>query len=195
MTNIVDFNNSDGLPPGVIQKLNHNFWSVVQKIIAPEVVVVAGATEPNPRTNETLFYNTATGDLYIWSEYNGTWGWEKIDIGYIHVDSDDPYNASIRPQNPYIRKNEFMWISTNPNDVPCPIWFWGTSGSITTPGWVSFGAFVVNTIAGSFTSTGVFYSMMDAITNYSRETDWTYSPGFCNAVKAIIANPGNYPLS
>lgn len=41
MSNIVDFNNSDGLPPDVVRKLNNNFWHVVMKMFDPDVGRVA----------------------------------------------------------------------------------------------------------------------------------------------------------
>ena len=109
MTNIVDFNNTDGLPPLVIQKLNNNFWNIIRKIVDPEVVMVSGSTLPNPRTNETLFYNNDTGDLYIWKKIDASnWGWVLTDIGYIHIDDKAPYDPSCT----YTRVSEFIWINT-----------------------------------------------------------------------------------
>lgn len=191
MTNIVDFNNSDGLPPWVIQKLNHNFWGVVQKIIKDQIVMVASVTEPSPRTDETLWYKTDTGDLYIWREFEGEWGWDKIDIGYIHVDLTNPVSST------YSRKNEYIWISTGSSDVGDPIYVWIVNpvGGATTPSWVPLGTLMVNIMITSFTASSVFYAMMSAITSYSTKDQWEHSAGFCQAVKDIIANPSGYPLA
>lgn len=96
MSNIASFNNSDGLSPWIVQKLNNNFWSIVQKISDPEIVMVSGSTFPEPRTNEAMFYNTDTGDLYIWGEYipagqsDPVDGWVKTDLGCIRVEDRAP---------------------------------------------------------------------------------------------------------
>ena len=116
MANIVDFNSSDGLPPWVIQKLNHNFWGVVQKIVEDQVVMVASITEPSPRTDETLLYKTDTGDLYLWSLFENNppspspqephWDWKKLDLGFIHIDPDTPWDSDYR------REEEVLWYET-----------------------------------------------------------------------------------
>lgn len=193
MANIVDFNNSDGLPPWVIQKLNHNFWGVVQKIVEDQVVMVASVTEPSPRTDETLWYKTDTGDLYIWREFEGEWGWDKIDIGYIHVDPDDPVNST------YTRKNEYLWISKNSNDKSDPLWIWildPRQPDATDPTWISIsvliGSIVVN---GLSTNMSPIHSALWADLHSADKIDWETSAGFCNAVKDIIANPNNYPIT
>lgn len=174
MTNIVDFNNSDGLPPLVIQKLNNNFWNVIHKIIEDEIVIVASVTAPEPRTDETLWYKNDTGELYIWREFDGNWGWDKIDIGYIHVDTVGPYDSGVT----YTRKNEFIWIATNPNHgISPPIYFWGDDprGEYGT-GWYPF-EFFVEMLVYNY----VMYGMtMD---------QWLSSYEFVEAVKYIHDNP------
>lgn len=179
MINIVDFNSSDGLPPWVIQKLNYNFWGVVQKIVDNEVVIVAGVTEPTPRTDETLWYNTETGDLYIWREFNGHWGWDKIDIGYIHVDPDTPPVAAAREENPYVRKNEFLWIaygatlSHNTN-----LFIWTIAPGSSSPNWYSLGFLI--------------YALSQESILYLDKNDWLSSLGFVEAVKEIHNHPNDY---
>lgn len=166
MTNIVDFNNSDGLPPWVIQKLNNNFWNVVYKILDDQVVMVAGVTEPTPRTDETLWYKTDTGDLYIWREFEGEWGWDKIDIGYIHVDDNPPGVSS------YQRENEFLWIDKS-NSVNTPLYLW-----------------VGNDVEGY-----AWWNIRDVIYWFLTQmstNEWLNIPGFVQAVQAIHNNPNGY---
>ena len=74
--NIVDFRASDGLNPIVMQKLNSNFWNLWDMFEDPEIIAVASSTEPTPRTDETLWYDTGHGTLYIWSQKpDESWGW------------------------------------------------------------------------------------------------------------------------
>ena len=136
MSNIVDFNNSDGLPPDVVRKLNNNFWHVVMKMFDPDVVMVSGATLPEPRTNETLFYNTVTGELYIWFYHENFdpnvytepyWGWKLVDIGFIHVENDNPGHSS------YIRQREFIWYDTS----TATIYLWFKPSGQMSAGWHS----------------------------------------------------------
>ena len=175
MTNIVDFNNSDGLPPGVVQKLNNNFWHTISKILTPQIVVSAGSTKPDPRTDETLFYDTITGDLYIWREFQGNWGWDKIDIGYIHVDLYNPYDS----RTTYTRKNEFLWIATSDDHFMPPIYVWARDPSNNLIYWVPLQDFV-EWVAKNL----VMYKMTT--------TDWLDSQYFCDAVLAIIDDPDSY---
>lgn len=73
---IYDFQASDGLNPIVMQKLNTNFWNLLEGFEDPEIVMVASIDPPTPRTDETLWYRTDTGTLYIWSETTpGNWEW------------------------------------------------------------------------------------------------------------------------
>lgn len=180
MTNIVDFNSSDGLPPWVVQKLNHNFWGVVQKIIDDQVVMVSGVTAPSPRTEETLWYNTETGDLYIWREFDGTWGWDKIDIGYIHVDPDIPSAAAVREDDPYIRKNEFLWITTNPNlTYDTNLFIWSVLPGSTTATWHSLGEIIA--------------AISEVSVLAISKNDWLASENFYRTVKTIIDDPTGWP--
>lgn len=193
MTNIVDFNNSDGLPPWVIQKLNNNFWSVVHKILDDQVVMVAGVTEPTPRTDETLWYKTDTGDLYIWREFEGEWGWDKIDIGYIHVDPTNPVSST------YSRKNEYLWISKDDSDLYDPIWIWmldPRDPNATYPTWVSLSTVVIAIVVnGLSTNMSPIHSALWYDIQTEDKVTWEFSPGFCEAVKDIIANPSDYPIA
>lgn len=113
MANIVDFNNSDGLPPEVVKKLNNNFWHVVDKIRDPGIVMTSGATLPEPRTDEALFYNVEDGSLYIWSGYDGPGSdgseWQKVEQGFIRVEDRIP--VSDEPST----HGEKVWYSTSDN--------------------------------------------------------------------------------
>ena len=44
--NIADFRSSDGLDPIVMQKLNTNFWNIIEMFEDPEIVAVSSASEP-----------------------------------------------------------------------------------------------------------------------------------------------------
>lgn len=75
---IYDFRASDGLNPIVMQKLNTNFWNLLDMFEDPEIVMVSQANEPLPRTDETLWYETDTGTLHIWSKVSDDpeeWDW------------------------------------------------------------------------------------------------------------------------
>jgi hypothetical protein len=75
--NIADFRASDGLEPIVMQKLNTNFWNLMEMFDDPEIVAVSSVSEPTPHTDEMLWYKTDTGTLYIWSQIEpGVWGWK-----------------------------------------------------------------------------------------------------------------------
>ena len=99
---ILSFNNSSGLPPDVVSKLNNNFYHLKNMIKDPEIVMTAGIELPDPRTVETLFYKTDTGQLYIWADEQlpgqsaPEKTWVPVDLGFIRVEdisspaSDDP---------------------------------------------------------------------------------------------------------
>jgi len=137
MSNIVNFKNSDGLPPDVVLKLNHNFWHVVSKITDPEIIAVSGTTLPEPRTTETLFYNTDTGDLYVWGENEVLGGqvesgWQKVDMNLIH--SEDSAPASDEHTH-----GEVIWYDTDAKE------FYILTGStaLSLPvRWISLEAFI-----------------------------------------------------
>jgi hypothetical protein len=126
MAYLANFQNSDGLDPIVIAKLNENFRAIIQMIPKNEVVMVAQALEPQPRTDETLWYNTDTGALYIWA-YNSTsneWEWTLLENTFLNdqiaeyvfnritsgqylidlksavLDYDAIFNALFNPQSP-----------------------------------------------------------------------------------------------
>ena len=88
---ILDFNMSDGIAPLIMQKLNANFRNLRNLINDPEVVIASGATAPDPRTDETLWYNTETGELSIWAqvidletgEWTGEWEWRAINTNLV----------------------------------------------------------------------------------------------------------------
>lgn len=166
--NIVDFNQSDGIPPLLIQKLNNNFFNLQQSLQAPQITMVSGATFPNPRTNETLFYNTSTGELYVWifSEMNNKWDWSKIDVGYIHIDDNPPNNSS------YQRQDEMLWIDRS-NNVTTPLYLW-VGNSVEGYDWWHIG----DLVKWEVSSIG--------------RIDWLQFDDFCDAVKEIMANPDDY---
>ena len=169
MSNIASFNNSDGLSPWIVQKLNNNFWSIVQKISDPEIVMVSGSTFPEPRTNEAMFYNTDTGDLYIWGEYipageiDPVEGWRKVDTGFIHVDPNPPGVSE------YERTTEFIWIDQS-NSVYNPLYLW-VGNDVEGYGWMDIGSIITAKVFGL------------------SETFWLESDGFKDAVRAIINDP------
>jgi len=186
MGNIVDFNNSDGLPPTVVQKLNNNFWHVVKKIIEPSIVVVAGSTAPNPRTDETLFYNTDTGELYIWNQYENTWGWNKIDIGYIHVDQHTPMDST------YTRKGEVLWVSLDYSTLS-PIYIWSKNVQTDTWEWIPLETFIVNVVSDAMGNSGPLrndvlniVSLLPIVYTSFTKAEWLAISGFTDAVQDII---------
>ena len=114
MSNIVDFNNSDGLSPDIVKKLNNNFFNMANKIVGSDIVMSAGINPPDPRTNETLFYKTDTGDLYIWAKYvpldpteDIYWDWMKIDVNVFTIGTSLPYP----------RTNETMFYDTTTGEL------------------------------------------------------------------------------
>lgn len=78
-TNIADFRASDGLNPIVMQKLNTNFWNLMEMFEDPEIVMVSSATPPIPHTDEMLWYDTADGVLNVWTQTSpGNWEWQNV---------------------------------------------------------------------------------------------------------------------
>ena len=73
--NIADFRASDGLNPVVMQKLNTNFWNILEGFEEPEIVMVSSVSRPEPHTDESLWYKLDTGTLYIWSDTGDGWDW------------------------------------------------------------------------------------------------------------------------
>lgn len=179
LTGISDFNSSDGLPPWVVQKLNGNFWNIINKIVDPDVVMVSGTKFPNPRTDESLFYNTNTGNLYIWNKVSTTtWDWQLIDIGYIHVDQTNPFNSQ------YTRSDEFLWIDTSGlGSYNTALYIWstlpGNNGDVTT--WHSLGEIIAKLVP-------IYILTMS-------KQEWLSSVGFQQAVKEIHDHPNDYPIS
>ena len=47
---ILSFNNSSGLPPDVVAKLNNNFYHLKNMFTDPEIVMAAGVELPDPLT-------------------------------------------------------------------------------------------------------------------------------------------------
>lgn len=77
--NIADFRSSDGLDPIVMQKLNTNFWNIIEMFEDPEIVAVSSASEPKPHTDEMLWYDTAHGVLNVWTQVSpGVWDWRNV---------------------------------------------------------------------------------------------------------------------
>ena len=77
--NIADFRSSDGLDPIVMQKLNTNFWNIIEMFEDPEIVAVSSASEPKPHTDEMLWYDTAHGILNVWTQVSpGVWKWQNV---------------------------------------------------------------------------------------------------------------------
>lgn len=114
---------SDGLAPAIMAKLNNNFRNLKNLIRDPEVNIVSGATAPSPRTDETLWYNTETGDMYIWAEGftpqtgepNGEWAWRKMDTNLITF---APYSPS--GENYYRSDGQVFWMDTTSGTL----WVW-----------------------------------------------------------------------
>ena len=137
---ILDFNMSDGIAPLIMQKLNSNFRNLRNLIRDPEVVIASGATAPDPRTDETLWYNTETGELSVWAQqfdlstgqYTGEWDWSKPTLNSILVGQDDPTD----PDNPIIPPPDcFLYYNTDTHMV----WIYQFQGGASTPSWASFG--------------------------------------------------------
>lgn len=77
--NIADFRSSDGLDPIVMQKLNTNFWNIIEMFEDPEIVAVSSASAPTPHTDEMLWYDTANGILNVWTQVSpGVWDWKNV---------------------------------------------------------------------------------------------------------------------
>lgn len=77
--NIADFRASDGLNPIVMQKLNTNFWNILEMFEDPEIVAVSSATAPTPHTDEMLWYDTDAGMLNVWTQTSpGHWEWQNV---------------------------------------------------------------------------------------------------------------------
>lgn len=77
--NIADFRSSDGLDPIVMQKLNTNFWNIIEMFEDPEIVAVSSASAPTPHTDEMLWYDTADGVLNVWTQVSpGVWDWRNV---------------------------------------------------------------------------------------------------------------------
>ena len=95
---ILQFGFTDGLTPIIMRKLNSNFSILQDMIKDPQIVSVAGATAPDPRTDETLWYDTETGDLYIWAQGvdtttglpDGNWSWKKLDLNIVRFGAGQP---------------------------------------------------------------------------------------------------------
>ena len=177
MTNIVDFNNSDGLPPEVIKKLNNNFWHAVNKIVEDQIVAVAGETAPDPRTDETLWYKTDTGDLYVWAEAllpggQTEWGWMKIDLNLIHSEDSAPVSDEQT-------HGEVFWYDTSSHE------FYLLTGSTLASlpvRWVSLEMFVYQ----------VALAMYSSIISQYTKNSWLALPGFTDAVKEVHTHPNDY---
>lgn len=100
---IVSIDQTSGLPPSVVNVLNGNFWNLLGMIEDPEIVMVAGINAPDPRTDETLWYKTDTGGLYIWSLTHAStgpgdpdvWGWVELAT---MIDDSVSAEAEIRQQ-------------------------------------------------------------------------------------------------
>jgi len=185
MSNIVDFNNSDGLPPDVIKKLNNNVFQLAQKISDPQIVMVSGVEFPDPRTDETLFYKTDTGDLYIWAHVDegspDEWEWLKIDLSGIHVDTAPP------GQSQYNRRQEFLWFDVTHETL----YIWTQLSQDPGASWYTIPDIINDNIAAALdTQDGhdAIYSMLINMT----KIEWTDMPKFCAAVKDIIANPNDF---
>ena len=132
---IVDFNMSDGLAPLIMQKLNANFRNLKDLIHDPEVVITSGATAPSPRTDETLWYNTETGDMYIWAEGvnmttgrpNGEWGWKKLELNIVSMGQGQPVPATASDGQMfyydyehhllYVYTGMGYWEASSPEDI------------------------------------------------------------------------------
>jgi hypothetical protein len=186
MSNIVDFNNSDGLSPDIVKKLNNNFFNMANKIVGSDIVMVAGINPPDPRTDETLFYKTDTGDLYIWSKFipidpdtqepqDPYWDWMKIDINLLESVSEHP--SGIRDDNAFIK-----YYITDTGAYP---YFWIDYTSEVRAQWISLIDLIKHYIQseGPQAAKGYIESMT--------MQDWLDLPNFENAVRYIINHPSN----
>lgn len=120
VSGIASFNTADGLPNNVMSKLNRNFWLIANAIKDPDIVMTASYSKPEPRTNETLWYDLGTGELWIWAltdvndpllPEDDTWEWKKLDLGIAHVDDDTPSVSA------YQRDAEFLWYDSSEHDL------------------------------------------------------------------------------
>lgn len=97
---IMSFDNTSGLTPQVVAALNNNFRVLMNRIQDPEIVMVSGINPPDPRTNETMFYKTDTGEIFIWAEETRgavtEFNWVKVDLGFVRVE-DNQIPASDEP--------------------------------------------------------------------------------------------------
>lgn len=137
---IMSFDNTNGLDPKVVAKLNNNFWYLANMFTDPEIVAVSSVNAPDPRTNETLWYKTDTGDLYIWSlftpidpdtleQQDPEWRWTKIDLNLVELVDTAPAN-SVRDTNALIK-----YHVTSNGAMP---YFWVDNGNEPQAGWYSF---------------------------------------------------------
>ena len=169
---ILDFNMSDGLAPLIMQKLNVNFKNLRSLIRDPEVVITSGATEPDPRTDETLWYNTETGELSIWAQGidpltgqpNGEWDWRKLDLNMAVIENYPPidqHGASYIPS-----EGQFLWYDTSTQKL----WIWQRASYYQGgPGWETLESIIYNT---------VYWGFMDS--------DGAWHQDFVDAVQAAM---------
>lgn len=120
---IANFNMSDGIPPLLMQKLNNNFRTILESIEDPEVNIVSGATAPDPRTDETLWYNTETGELSIWARVIDLttgepkeppeWAWKSVGLDLVQVGDGDPSFDNVPPKDSFLyyeAQSKMLWI-------------------------------------------------------------------------------------
>lgn len=205
MANIVDFNNSDGIPPDVIKKLNNNMFELAQKITIPEIVMTAGIEFPEPRTDETMFYKTDTGDVYIWGLANQSLPgeqrsdkeqWVKVDLGNIRIEQGPPPTVGDQ-RTDYQLTNEILWFSIDEKTLyilmepersswnPNPVYGWYSLYEVLFYNMLAF--MEAQTMSGRPFDEGV-EGACSRMTSFK----WLDMSGFVDAVKAIHNDPNSY---
>ena len=135
---IMSFSSADSMEPRAAAKLNNNFRFLLSQIKDPEIVMAAGYTLPDPRVDETLFYQLDTGDLYIWSKFipvdpetlepqEPYWDWMKLDINTIE-------QVSVAPSGVRDDKALVKYLVDPAGAMP---FFWVDAGDTPRAGWYS----------------------------------------------------------
>lgn len=150
---IADFNPRDGLEPLVVQKLNNNFQSLLRMFMPLAINMVAQSEEPEPRTDETLWYDTDNGDLYIWAQGvdpltgqpDGNWSWKKLDLNMVVIEDHspiDPFGPGYTPS-----EGQFLWYDTSTQKL----WIWQRASYYQDdPGWETLESIIYNTVYWGF---------------------------------------------
>lgn len=121
--NIADFRSSDGLDPIVMQKLNTNFWNIIEMFEDPEIVAVSSASEPKPHTDEMLWYDTEHGVLNVWTQVSlGVWDWRNV----TEVVIDNPLTLEVISEIAMQASDSNWFGNGSPTGQRDPSSYWGT---------------------------------------------------------------------